>query len=120
MANEIKMQVGLTITATNFNEQYIPPTINIDLASQVGAGGVQAIGTSDEDLVIGGTVAGGVYFLRNMDETNYVQIGVKAAGTDYFLKLLAGEFSVGRLNASILQAKANTATVNLQYRMLSP
>ena len=120
MANEIKMQASLSINTTNFNESFQPGAISIDLSSNVGAGGVQAIATSDTDLEEGGTSAGGVYFLRNLDDTNFVYVGVKAAGTDYFLKLLPGEFSIGRLQDEELHAKADTATVNLQYRLLSP
>ena len=120
MANEIKMSARLDINTTNFVESFNPGQINIDLSGKTGAGGVQAIATSDTDIAEGGTTAGGVYFLRNLDETNFVYVGVKAAGTDYFLKLLPGEFSIGRLQDEELHAKANTATVNLQYRMLSP
>jgi len=122
MANEIKMSASLAISTTNFTEQFSPGTINADLASQVGAGGVQAIATSDTEVVNGSTTDGGVYYVRNLDETNYVEVGSKfGTGTAYyFLKLLPGEFSIGRLSESDIWAKANTATVNLQFRLLSP
>ena len=68
---------------------------------------------------------GGVFFFRNIDETNFVEIGITSddtsGGTFYpFLKLLAGEYAVGRLSNATIFAKADTAAVNLQFRMLSP
>ena len=83
------------------------------------------IGTSVEQITQGDTTDGGVYFFRNIDETNFVEIGVTSddtsGGTFYpVLKLLAGEYSVGRLSNATIFAQADTAAVNLQFRMLSP
>ena len=46
MADEITMTGSLTVSATNFREQFNPGTISIDLASNKGDGGVQEISHS--------------------------------------------------------------------------
>ena len=126
MADEITMTGSLSITATNFREQFNPGTISIDLASNKGDGGVQEIshsGSAAQGETIGVTdvTVGGICFFRNLDEKNYVEIGIQVGGTFYaFLKLLPGEFSMGRIGTSAPYARANTANVNLQYRILSP
>jgi len=126
MADEITMTGSLTISATNFREQFSPGTISIDLASNKGDGGVQEISHSGtaaqgESLGVTDVAVGGVCFFRNLDETNFVEIGFQVSSTFYpFLKLLPGEFSMGRLGNAAPFARANTANVDLQYRILSP
>jgi hypothetical protein len=123
MANEIKMQASLSINTTNFNESFQPGSISIDLASNKGDGGVQEIASGGEGEALGVTdvTVGGVCFFRNTDDTNFVEIGFRVSATFYpFLKLLPGEFSVGRLGNAAPYARADTASVDLQYRLLSP
>lgn len=125
MANEIALSAGLQISATNLNESYRPGTISIDFdvaTDNPGAGGVQVIGfATHEAIVAGDTGDGGVFYFRNTDANNFVQIGIEVSSTFYpFLKLRAGEFAVGRLATATIYAKADSADVNLQYRMLSP
>lgn len=125
MADEISISASVKITATNFAESFNPGALAIDLASSAGSGGTQPIGTAVEAIVKGDTAAGGVFFFRNIDETNFVEIGPTsndgADGTFYpTIKLLAGEYAIGRLANEDIFAKANTAGIILQYRMLSP
>lgn len=125
MADEISISASVKITATNFAESFNPGALTIDLASSAGSGGTQPIGTAVEAIVKGDTAAGGVFFFRNIDETNFVEIGPTsndgADGTFYpTIKLLAGEYAIGRLANEDIFAKANTAGIILQYRMLSP
>lgn len=126
MADEITMSGSLSIAATNFREQFNPGTISIDLASNKGDGGVQEISHSGaaaqgEALGVTDVSVGGVCFFRNLDETNYVEVGFQVSSTFYaFLKLLPGEFCLGRIGTAAPYARANTANVNLQYRILSP
>ena len=122
MADEITMTASLQVAATNFTEAFLPGKLSIDLASTAGAGGAQTIGTAYEQVTKGDTTDGGVYFFRNLDETNFVEVGIQHSGSTFvaFLKLLPGEYSVGRLSSATIYAKADTAAVNLQYRLLSP
>ena len=80
-------------------------------------GGVQTVGTSDEALTIGSDVGtlGFAWFL-NTATTNYVEIGVKPAGTFYpLIKLKAVESAGFRFGTNAPYVKANTASVNLHY-----
>lgn len=130
MADEIKINASLQINDVNLIEAYIPGSLSISFdsaaaSSRFGSGGVLDVGTSVEQVTQGDTTDGGVFFFRNIDETNYVEIGITSddtsGGTFYpFLKLRAGEYSIGRLSNATIFAKANTAAVNLQFRMLSP
>tara|TARA_R100001086_G_scaffold169725_5_gene92520 strand:+ start:5450 stop:5815 length:366 start_codon:yes stop_codon:yes gene_type:complete len=121
MADEISYTASLAINATNFVESFTPGKLSIDLASTAGSGGSQVIGTGHEAIAKGDTAAGGVAFFRNLDETNYVEIGLEVSSAfQPMVKLLAGEYALMRLATADVFAKANTANINLQYRMLSP
>ena len=121
MANEVTFNGSIVIRSGFFFEQINPGSIQIDLASDVGDGGVQDIGTAThEALPTANAGDGGLYFFRNLDSTNYVEVGLDDTGSFVsFLKLLPAEYSIGRLSSSAIYAKANTAAVDLQYRMLS-
>jgi len=126
MANEINFNGSINIRKGNLVESFTPGSITIDLASDKGDGGVQevcnlatcahgeAIGVTDVSL-------GGVFFFRNLDTTNYVEIGTQVSGVFVpFLKLLAGEYCIGRLGTVAPYGRANSGAVSLQYRILSP
>jgi len=53
----------------------------------------------------------GYVYVRNMDTTNYVEVGITAS---YTIKLLAGDFALFPAAAAIY-AKANTAACNVEY-----
>lgn len=82
------------------------------------AGGIQNVGTSAENLAVGEISSEGWGFFRNMDDTNYVEIGWDATGFQSAFKLLAGDVAVVPLNpARTWQAQANTAAVNLYFQI---
>jgi len=125
MADELTMNASFSITTTNLSESLSPGAVSIDVASVAGSGGIQEVGTAVEQITKGDTTDGGFYFFRNIDATNFVEIGTtsddSASGTfQPFLKLLAGEYSIGRLKEANVFAKSNTAATKLQYRMVSP
>ena len=126
MANEINFNGSINIRKGNYVDQFSPGSITMDLADPTGDGGVQEIcflATCAQGEAIGVTdvTVGGVFFFRNLDDTNYVEIGTQVSGTFYpFLKLLAGEYAIGRLGTAAPYARANSGLVDLQYRILSP
>jgi hypothetical protein len=63
----------------------------------------------------------GYAFFRNIDATNYVEIGVQISTVFYaFAKLKAGEVAVVRMNqTNPPYALANAAAVVLQYTILA-
>lgn len=87
------------------------------------AGGVQNIGTSAEAIDVGDVSTLGLAWFRNLEAVggNFVQIGmdVGGAGFEEFIKLLPGEpagpFRLDLVATGVLQAKADTAAVELQY-----
>ena len=94
--------------------------IQIDQTGDGAAGGVQNVGTSAEAIDLGDVSTPGLAFFRNLDATNFVQLGmdVGGAGFEEFIKLLPGEPALMRLDlvaTGVLQAKADTAAIELQY-----
>ncbi len=94
---------GLSFTATQTNGRF--------------SAGVQDIGTTHEQVVIGSDiVAAGVSSFKNIDATNYVELGVVVSATFYpLVKLLPGESYPLRLATNTFYARANTAAVKLQF-----
>jgi hypothetical protein len=81
-----------------------------------GGPGTIDIGTSEEDVSFIDTVPGYIY-VRNLDTTNYVQMGPKDSGAMIpFLKLKAGEQALFRLDGSVtIRGKATGGTVKVLF-----
>ena len=119
MANEFTMTGLLKIDKGFKQDTKNVSNLRLDQTGDGSVGGGQNIGTSAEAIDLGDVSTLGLYYFRNLDDTNFVEIGqdVGGGGFEAFLKLKAGEFSVGRFAAlpGTLQAKADTAAVELQY-----
>lgn len=122
MADEISLQASISFSTTNIDENINPASLQIDVASALGDGGVQQIGSgSHETIVATDTGDGGIFFFRNIDDAINITIGrVDGGSFNPFLKLLPGEYAVGRLQQSAIAAQAASGTANLQYRLFSP
>jgi hypothetical protein len=118
MADELSIALSISetknsvTTARSFTDSF-------DVSGTPLISAVQNIGTSDETLSLGDVTSLGYIFLRNVDATNYVEIGY-TSGT-YFGKLKPSEFAVLRAGAGLtaIHAKANTAAINLDYVVFS-
>jgi hypothetical protein len=90
-----------------------------DVAAVPRVQGVQSIGTTEEALALGDVATdGGAFFARNLDATNFVEIGLTGS---YVIKLLPGEFCfLSGVSDKDLFARANTAAVQLAYALFSP
>lgn len=121
MANEITLQGTLQISNGDFKQDWRPGSIQVTQTTQAMAGGIQSIGTSAEALGVTDVATPGYSFFRNLDATNFVTIGTYVSSTYYpCLKLKAGEYGIVRLDGSkTFYAQADTATVKLQYAILS-
>jgi hypothetical protein len=76
---------------------------------------VQDIGTSAEALSMVDVTTIGYILLRNLDPTNYVELGLDAAVTaQVFAKLLPGDIALFPAKTATMYAKANTAGIQLQ------
>jgi len=124
VSNELK--ITLSIRATKGELDWRPPigTMNVDMANGRRGGFVQTVGTTEE--AIGGLTdltTFGWAWIKNLDTTNYVEIGPDSGGTAgtmvSMMKLLAGEYALFPVTPGItLKARANTAAVDLDVNVL--
>jgi hypothetical protein len=82
------------------------------------SGGVASIGTSaHEALPLQDVATPGLAWFKNLDGTNYVEVGSDVAGTFYpFLKLKPAQECWSWLSVAPY-AKANTAACQLQFKI---
>jgi hypothetical protein len=118
MSKEINLLVNLAVKNGNLQSQINPPNQVIDQSTQALSDQTQTIPTSWTAINIAAEVASyGVGCFRNLDVTNYVQIGIFASTGNIkpFAKVKAGECYPLRLDPSaIYYAKANTASIKLR------
>lgn len=114
MANEITIAATLSI-ARNGATLVGSGNFNIDQVGLASASNVQAIGTTTEALDIGDITAIGFLFVKNLDATNYVELGLvtPVSAADAFITLRPNEFALVPTRLEAIYAKANTAPVNL-------
>ncbi len=79
-------------------------------------GGVQSIATTEESLDKGDVGTIGFLAVRNMDATNFVSFG-HTTGV-YDVKVLAGQGGVIPWNGTSVFAKADTASVEVEYLII--
>ena len=118
MADEIA--VGLDIELENGNlkssKRISRGSLKVDQTTARLVENVQDVGTTHEALVMGEVSTAGYAFFRNLDGTNFVEIGIDASGTFHgTIKLKAGEAAIVRLGTNAPYAQADTAAVDLQY-----
>jgi len=128
MANEISVQVGLTVqnpsttgALASLNVPSRAVSITQNTAAPASTGGTQTIGfAAHEALVVTDITTLGVAFFRNRDAANFVEIGVDVGATFYpLVRLNAGESYVLRLSQGItVYAQADTAAVILERIIL--
>lgn len=121
MANEISYSLSLSVAKGSLSDsKSTSGTANMNGTHY--AGGAMNVPTTAGGTVIplGSVATTGFTWLRNLDGTNYVEIGVQVAGTFYpLLRLKPGEPQVVRFSPSQAPyALANTAAVALEYRII--
>ena len=125
MASEISISTRLYAKKSYLVVDHNPGTFAVTLSGSTSAGGIVSIPTTagGTALSLDGitTATMGYAFFRNIDATNYIEIGVQVGGTFYALvKLKAGEVALLRMNqTNPPYALANTATVVLQFTILA-
>ena len=119
MANEITLNLRLSVEKGFLRHREEPGTFSVDLNGSNATGGVQAIGTSGEALSVTDVSTTGYAYFRNLGPTNFVEIGTGTTTFVAFAKLKAGEAAIMRLATNAPTARANTAGVNLQYYILA-
>lgn len=120
MANEITVTGSLKLV--NGNDSLSKTfSFNADQSAVGGPSpGTLSIGTTHEAVTPTDVTNEGWAFFKNLDTTNFVEIGVDVSATFYpILKLLPGESVAVRLSPSVaLYAEADTAAVRLEAMIL--
>jgi hypothetical protein len=119
MANEITLQLKMTVAKGFLAHREDPGTLLVDMTGTNATGGVQAIGTTGETLSVTDLGTAGYAYFRNLGPTNFVELGTGTTTFVAFARLKAGEAAILRLGTTAPTARANTAAVNLQYYILS-
>jgi len=89
-------------------------TVDVDITGDAFTHNVQSVGTSEEELTQGADLGTpGYVLIKNLDATNYVEVG-STTGV-YDIKLLAGEVALYRHNSATVFAKSNTAACLVEY-----
>ncbi len=116
MANELTIGISISFSkggASCSRSETVSVTVSGDAFSHE----VQAVGITEEALAQGADLGTpGYMFIKNLDATNYVEIG-STTGV-YDIKLKAGEPALYRHNSATVYAKANTAICNVEYFLI--
>lgn len=115
MANELSMSVSVTYNKNGITDQRTMQK-TADVSGSAMCGGVQTIGTTEEEIAIGDIGTKGFARFLNIDATNYIEIGSYVAGTFYpLVKMEPTDPAWFRLAGVTLYARANTAAAKLEY-----
>lgn len=120
MASELKITINLEYAKGNASVSKQVNNLGIDVSGTVVASGVQAVGTSEEALGLNGATTGGYLYMKNLDDTNFLELRSGTGATDV-VKLKAGEAALFRLSgdSSAPFVIADTAECDLEYVLLS-
>lgn len=110
MANELNLSMSLSFSKGGAKVDR-SEGVQVDVTGDAYTSNVQEVGTSEE-VILEGTDLGtpGYVFIKNLDDANYVEVGLTAS---YPVKLKAEEVALFRANGAIY-AKANTAACNVE------
>jgi hypothetical protein len=115
MANELTVTANINYSKSGDVYSRNSGQIAVTISGTARAGQTQAIPTSDTTLTI--PAAPGYVYIKNLDATNYVQVGPDA--TNWFLRVKAGQIALFPIEGTAMHMKANTATVNVEWQVFS-
>jgi hypothetical protein len=128
MANEITLNVNMSVSKGTLRYTFAPPTASINFTGNAASGGVQNIGTNVETLALVDVTTRGMANFINLSTGTEVEIG-STDGTTFnrFGLLKSGEPAVMRLSAQgagitspavrVIVPAAGTA--NLQWQVFA-
>lgn len=118
MAQEITARATLKFSK-NDSLSIAPDTGNVmfDVAGNYSVRNIVSVGTGDETLDLGDVATNGWFFARNLDLTNYVDLGLD--GSAYGIRLReGGGFCLLQWNGAAIHAKANTGACKIEYLLI--
>lgn len=117
---EIRLNVSLTVEKDSF-KRTLGDQVQLTQDALGESTGIMPVPTTPGGTVlpVGGVTTSGVIYLKNLDDTNYVQLGTQVSGTFYpVLRLKPGDIAVWRLDpTATLRLLANTAACNVAYSL---
>lgn len=118
MAGTIRANFSGSVVNGSFNHT-LPSVALSAVQTTLGAHcPIVTVGTSEEDLATGDVGTLGYLFLRNLDDTNYVQWGAEDTTMKTVGRLMPGAFAWFQLEPGItLRWVANTAPVKVEVRL---
>ncbi len=113
MANELRITAKLSFNKSD-GKVTRGDTAFIDVTGDSFTHEIQSVGTTQEEIAQGADLGTpGYLWIKNLDSTNYVEVGVTTGV--YHIKLQAGEFALFRVNGTTIYGKANTAACLVEY-----
>jgi len=106
MANELTTSISLNYAKGNVSAR-VEAVKQVDVATERALDVTQVIGTSEEQAALVDVASVKRFYVRNLDDTNFVEVGV-ATGV-YPIKLAPGEDALFQPNVNALFLKADTA-----------
>jgi hypothetical protein len=119
MANEITLNLKIQVAKGDLIHVENPSTLSVDLTGTTAIGGAATITTTAAALTMGSVSSAGYAYFRNTGPTNFVEIGTGTSPFVPFIKLKEGEAAICRLGTNTPTARANTASIALQYYILA-
>lgn len=119
MAGEIKVTIQGKLNNGGYKSDFNNGQNSITQSTVGAAQGIQTVGTSAENIAGGDVGTPGYLFLKNLDSTNFVEIGVDNTGFVEMGKLTAGQeacFPVA--DSTTIQLKADTASCKVAFLLL--
>lgn len=113
MSNELTVNIALSFIKTNCQTVTQNTSKQVTVSGTYSTSSTQLIGTADETVTLSADlVTLGYVMFQNLDATNFILIGND--GSNYPIKLLAGEIAVTRFNGTI-HAKADSSSCKLAF-----
>jgi len=121
MADELQIQQYLNFSK-NGASIVKQLSLNYTVAGEDYANNTQDISTSDTILDLGNITTPGFAWIKNLDDTNFVEVGMMIGGPayHYFIKLGPGKAMLAPLNvaSNAVALKADTATVTVEFAVV--
>lgn len=125
MANEKTISISGTLVNGSLSRRFNPGSLQFDQSVLGATGNVVIVSSTAAETISFGDITNVDYcFLRNLDPTNYVDIGAgiggsSTGGIEEMMRLEAGEVACFPLKPTgmVMMALANTAPVKLQVEI---
>lgn len=118
MADEIKLTANLKVENTGAKLERRSGTLSLDQTGDKATYTIQTIANTATALEQGSVGTPGLCWLKNLDATEYVEIGYTSGSFLPLVKLKPGEVAILRFNQATPQGKAQTTSIRLEILLI--